>query len=343
MPSNEGELRVTVIDFHAHWTPMRYRKAVEESGKWYNIGPETGELYNSGFAMTLDERVADMDALGVDMQVLSPTDGFYQYDNDLQTTISVARECNEELAEIAEARPTRFLTIGTLPMQDTAAAVAGLEHAMRELGLTGVMIGDHVNGATYDEDRFTPFWEAAQDLGALIFFHQGIDYRYSFDKYFLQNAIGNHVERATTFGALAEGGVLDRFPRLKLLLGHGGGYTAWSAARMEKAQGFFVEDGPNGSGGYPASYKQVPAPSAPAKLPAGEYLRRFYFDSCTYTGPTLRFLIDTVGPDRVVFGTDAPAPMLLTNGKRWIENLDCLSDDEKRMILSENAARLLAR
>jgi aminocarboxymuconate-semialdehyde decarboxylase len=334
---------VPVIDFHAHWTPVRYRKAIEESGHWFNIGPETGELYNSGFRMTLDERIADMDALGVDMQVLSPTDGFYQYDNDLETTVKVARECNEEMAEIAATQPNRFFTIGTLPMQDTDAAVAELERGVRQLGLTGVMIGDHVNGATYDEARFTAFWQAAEDLGALVFFHQGIGYRYDFDRYFLQNAIGNHVERATTFGVLAEGGVLDRFPRLKLLFGHGGGYSAWAAARMEKAHGFFVEDGANASGGYTAPYKHVPDPSSEAKLPAGDYLRRFYFDCCTFSAPTLRFLIDTVGADRLVFGTDAPTPMVLTNGKRWIESLDSLTDEEKRMILTENAARLLAR
>jgi aminocarboxymuconate-semialdehyde decarboxylase len=335
---------VPVIDFHAHWTPVRYRKAMAESGDWFNLPPDTGELYNSGFRMTLEQRIADMDALGVDLQVLSSTDGFYQYDNELATTIAVDRECNDEMAEIAAEYPTRFLGLGTLPMQDTDAAVAELERVVRQLGLTGVMIGDHVNGATYDEARFTDFWQAAQDLGALIFFHQGIGYRYSFDRYFLQNAIGNHVERATTFGVLAEGGVLDRFENLKLLFGHGGGYAAWSAARIDKAHGFFAEDrGDSGSGGYSAPYKSVPDPSSDAKLPASEYLRRFYFDSCTFSGPTLRFLIDTVGPDRVVFGSDAPTPMVLTNGVRWIQGLDSITDDEKRMILSDNAARLLGR
>lgn len=337
---------MTVIDFHAHWTPVRYREAIAESGDWLTLGPDTGELYNSGFRMTLEERVADMDALGVDLQVLSPTDGFYQYDNELETTIAVARACNDEMAEITANYPTRFLGLGTLPMQDTDAAVAELERGVRNLGLTGVMIGDHVNGATYDEARFTAFWEAAQDLGALVFFHQGLGYRYSFDRYFLQNAIGNHVERATTFGVLAEGGVLDRFEDLKLLFGHGGGYAAWASARMEKAHGFFAEDRGDGaasSGGYRPAFKSVPDPSAEAKLPASAYLRRFYFDCCTFSGPTLRFLLDNVGADRVVFGSDAPTPMVLTNGVRWIQGLDCLTDVEKRMILSDNAARLLAR
>jgi aminocarboxymuconate-semialdehyde decarboxylase len=225
-------------------------------------------------------------------------------------------------------------------MQDTGAAVAELERVVRDLGLTGVMIGDHVNGATYDDARFTAFWEAASELGPLVFFHQGVAYQYTFDRYFLQNAIGNHVERATTFGVLAAGGVLDKFPDLKLLLGHGGAYAPYAAARMDKAYGYFAED-VAGSGGYRAPYNAVPDQSSQARLPASGYLRRFYYDSCTYSGPMLRFVIDTVGADRVVFGTDAPAPMLLTNGVRWIRGLDCLTDEEKKMILSENAIKLL--
>ncbi len=332
-----------VIDFHAHWTPVRYREAIADGGQWHTLGPDVGELYNSGFRMTLEERVADMDALGVDLQVLSPTDGFYQYENELETTVAVSRACNDEIAEIAATWPTRFLGLGTLPMQDTDAAIAELERAVRGLGLAGVMIGDQVNGATYDETRFTAFWQAVQDLGAVVFFHQGLGYRYLFDRYFLQNAIGNHVERATTFAVLAEGGVLDRFDNLKLLFGHGGGYAAWAAARMDKAQGFFGEDNAAAGSGYRPAYKSVPDPSAEAKLPASAYLRRFYFDCCTFSGPLLRFLIDNVGPDRVVFGSDAPTPMVLTNGVRWIRGLDCLTAEEKRMILSDNAARLLAR
>ena len=333
-----------VIDFHAHWTPVRYREAIAESGSWLDLDPDAGELYNSGFRMTLEERIADMDALGVNVQVLSPTDGFYQYDNELKTTIAVARACNDEIAEIAASHPTRFLGLGTLPMQDTDAAVAELERAVRQLGLTGVMIGDHVNGATYDEARFSAFWQAADSLGCLVFFHQGLAYRYTFDRYFLQNAIGNHVERATTFGVLSAGGVLDRFADLKLLLGHGGAYAPYAAARMDKAYGYFAEDraaDSPGSGAYRPAFKSVPDPSTEAKLPASAYLRRFYYDCCTFSGPTLRFLLDSVGADRVVFGSDAPTPMVLTNGVRWIQGLDCLTDDEKRLILSENAARLL--
>jgi aminocarboxymuconate-semialdehyde decarboxylase len=336
---------MTIIDFHAHWTPVRYRRAIEETGTWLSLGPGPGELYNSGFRMTLEERVADMDALGVDVQVLSPTDGFYQYDNDLDVTVAVARACNDEIAEIVATHPARFLGLGTLPMQDTDAAVAELERVAGDLRLSGVMIGDQVNGLTYDESRFSAFWEAAESLGVIVFFHQGLDYRYHFDRYFLQNAIGNHVERVTTFGALAGGGVLDRFPDLKLLLGHGGGYAPYAAARMEKAHGYFTADryDPSNPATYHAPYKSVPEIKTRMAQPASDYLRHFHFDCCTFSGPMLRFLIDKAGADRVVFGSDAPTPMVLTDGVRWLNSLDCITEDEKRLILRDNATRLLAR
>lgn len=324
---------------------MAFRRGVEAEGAWHGLGPEVGELYNSGFRMGLSDRIDDMDAVGVDIQVLSATDGFYQYDNELKTTEAVARDCNDELAEIARAHPNRFLGVGTLPMQDTDSAVAELERAVRELGLAGVMIGDHVNGETYDDPRFRPFWAAVQDLGALVFFHQGLQYRYFFDRYFLENAIGNGVERVTTFGAVAEGGVLDEFRDLKLLMAHGGGFVPWAPARIEKAHGFFAEDRgvADGSSPYRPAFKSLPEPSGPATQPASEYLRRFHYDCCTFSGQMLRYMIDTIGADRIVFGSDAPTPMVLTNGVRWIDGLDCLTEEEKQLILAGNAARLLAR
>ena len=129
-----------------------------------------------------------------------------------------------------------------------------------------------------------------------------------------------------------------------LLLAHGGGYVPYAIARMEKADGYFAEDRADlGPGGYRAPFKSVPDATAKARLPASSYLRNFYYDCCTFSGPMLRFLLDAVGADRVVFGSDSPTPMVLTNGVRWIESLECLTDEEKRLILSDNASTLLGR
>jgi aminocarboxymuconate-semialdehyde decarboxylase len=146
------------------------------------------------------------------------------------------------------------------------------------------------------------------------------------------------TERTLAFSSLVFGGVMDKCPRLTPLLAHGGGYVPYGVPRLDKIAGAF-------EGGYPAGPLEPPfglgageelLPKAPS-----EYLRRFYYDCCTYSGPVLRFLIDAVGSDRVVLGTDYPAPMFLIDPVRWINGLDCLTAEEKTAILSENASRLL--
>ena len=332
-----------IVDFHAHITPERYRRAVEAGGDWHGLAPgrtawDPGELQNSGFVMSLDERLADMDALGVDVQLISPTPGFFQYDLPAETTAAIARECNDEIAEIVAAHPTRFAGLGTLPMQDMDAALAELRRVMGPLRLKGVIVNDHVLGHTYDQPEFLRFWDQVHALGAIVLFHQGSDGRYRFNRYFLGNAIGNLTERAVTFGTLAAGGVLDRFPGLRVLLAHGGGFAAFAAARMDKAAGAFAPDAPGAR--YPAPFKAVPSYKAPAAKAPGEYLSSVYYDCCTFSEPTLRFLIDSAGVDRIVLGSDYPAPMYLTDAVHWINSLKSLTESEKHAILEGNASSL---
>jgi aminocarboxymuconate-semialdehyde decarboxylase len=169
--------------------------------------------------------------------------------------------------------------------------------------------------------------------GAAVFFHQcsATVVESRTERYGLPNTIGNLTERAITFGTLVFGGVMDEFPDLKICLGHAGGYTAFGVARMDKGwRAGAMEDMPEFEDAR--SYLQK-APS--------EYLGRFYYDSCTYTEGTLRFLLDAVGSDRVVLGTDYPAPMILDDAVNWINGLQSLSAEEKSAILSQNPARLL--
>jgi aminocarboxymuconate-semialdehyde decarboxylase len=322
---------IGVVDFHAHVTPQRYKTAIASSGSWHGLGPEVGELDWPGFRRSTSERLGDMLELGVDAQLVSPCDGFYLYDRDVDLTLRVARECNDEIAEMTVAHPQQFLGLATVPMQDMATAVEEMRRAVVDLHLRGVMIGDHVNGRTYDETEFRPFWKAAEELGAIVFFHQGVDNVTArrLNRYGMGNSVGNLAERILTFGALVYGGVIDRHPNLKLLFGHAGGYTAFGTARMDKATTALVPEG-----GRPAEWHVL------QKMPS-DYLQSFYYDSCTYTGQTLRFLIDMVGQDRVVLGTDYPAPMIADDAVNWLRGLDSLTDQEKTAILSENAAVLL--
>lgn len=313
-----------VIDVHAHVTPQRFQRAVLAGESWYGMGPDAGELDNVKNRWGLAQRIEAMDEAGVDVQLVSPTDVFYQYQQAPEITARIAAECNDEVAEMMRAHPTRFMGLGTLPMQDPARAITEAERGIRELGLRGFMIDDHVNNLTYDHPQFDPFWAAAETLGAFIFIHQyaptSVTYRTK--SFFLTNSIGNLVDRTITFACFVYGGVVDRYPGLTICLGHAGGYVPYAMDRMDK--GWEMWPGLRG--------QSTARPSA--------YLSRFYYDSVTYTDRNLRFLVDSVGSERVLFGTDWPAPMVVVDPVRRLEQSPVLSDLERDAILHANTARL---
>lgn len=320
-----------VIDIHAHWTPECFRRAVADGGDFHGMTSADGELENPKNLWSVEERLAEMDALGVDVHAISSTDVFYQYDRPVEVTKAIARECNDELIGIARDHPDRFAPLGTLPMQDAGAAVEELGRIMGEPNVKGVMINDHINGATLDDPRFRPFWRSVEELGALVFFHQFHPTMVSArtTRYMLPNTVGNLADRAVTFGTLVSSGLMDEFPNLKICLAHGGGYAAFGAARMDK--------------GWEAAALDY-MPDEPRKYidrPPSSYLDRFYYDCLTLSEPTLRFLIDQVGVDRVVFGTDFPAPMIQVDAVNWVRGLASLTEGEKEAILSRNPARVL--
>ncbi|HEV8440800.1 MAG TPA: amidohydrolase family protein [Methylomirabilota bacterium] len=326
------------IDVHAHLTPQCFWRATENGGDWHSIrrerdanGHECAVVGGRRQALpprarwTPEERLADMDSLGVDVHVVSPYVGFYNYHLDAKLAAATAQATNDEISAMTRAWPRRFAGLGTLPMQDVKAAIGELERCMTGLGLKGVEINDHVNGRTLDDAEFRPFWKAAEQLGALIFFHQGGETLVTprTTRYHLPNTIGNLVDRAVTFATLVSGGVMDECPDLKICLGHGGGYTCYGIGRMDH--------------GWQARAEA----RAHITKPPSAYLRRFYYDCIVYTEPALRFLIDTVGADRVVFGTDWPYDMALDWPVAWILGMQSLSQEEKEAILWRNLERVL--
>jgi aminocarboxymuconate-semialdehyde decarboxylase len=156
-------------------------------------------------------------------------------------------------------------------------------------------------------------------------FHQGGDTIVSarIRRYHLPNSVGNLAERAMTFASLVLGGVMDACPNLKICLSHGGGYTCYGVGRMER------------------SWHARPEMRGQAKQPPSAYLGRFYYDCIVYTEAALRYLIDAVGIERVVFGTDWPYDMAFDWPVSWILSLDSLTQDEKDAILWKNLERLL--
>ena len=159
------------IDVHAHLTPQCFWQATEKGGDWHTVRREKDERGQEvaivgGRRQTLpprakwtpEERLADMDSLGVDVHVVSPYVGFYNYQLDTKVATATARATNDEISSMTRAWPKRFAGLGTLPMQDMRAALDELERCMGHLGLKGVEINDHVNGRTLDEPEFRPFW-----------------------------------------------------------------------------------------------------------------------------------------------------------------------------------------
>jgi aminocarboxymuconate-semialdehyde decarboxylase len=315
-----------VVDVHAHVTPQRFQKAVLSGADWHGLRPDTGELDNLRNRWPPERRIEEMDHMGVDVQLISPTDGFYQYGRAPDVTARIAAECNDEMAEMTVDHPDRFMGLGTLPMQSTEHAIAEMERGMGDLRLRGFMIDDHVNNLTYDHPGFDPFWAAAERLGAFILVHQGrpTSVTYRTEKYFLPNAVGNLVDRTLTFGSLVYGGVMDRYPDLTICLGHAGGYVPYALDRLDKG------------------WDAWPDLRGASRDRPSTYVRRFYYDTVTYTDRNLRFLLDVVGADRVLFGTDFPAPMVVEDAVRRIETAEVVAAPEREAILRGNAAAIPA-
>jgi aminocarboxymuconate-semialdehyde decarboxylase len=311
-----------VIDVHAHVTPQRFQEVVLAGDHWHGMTAADGELDNLPNRWKPDRRIEEMDRLGVDVQVVSPTDVFYQYDRDPAQTARIAADANEEVAEMVRDHPDRFMGLGTLPMQDTDLATAEMSRAIKELGLVGFMIDDHVNNLTYDHDMFDEFWAGVHELGAFILVHQFqptiVTYRTR--DYFLLNSIGNLVDRALSFATLVYGGVMDKYPGLKICLAHAGGYVPYALDRLDR--GWEVWPGERG--------RTTDRPST--------YVDRFYYDTVTFTERNLRFMLDVLGSERVVFGTDWPAPMQVFDAVEHYQQVECLSEAERDDLLWRTAA-----
>src|SRR5262249_48851586 len=159
------------------------------------------------------------------------------YHLDTKIAVATAQAINDEISDMVRGWPKRFAGLGTVPMQDVKAAVTEMERCMTRLGFKGIEINDHVNGRTLEEPEVRPFWKAAEEMGALVCFHQGGETLVSArsKRYHLPNSIGNLVDRAVTFATLVSGGVMDAHPNLKIVLGHGGGYTCYGIGRMDHA------------------------------------------------------------------------------------------------------------
>ena len=313
------------IDIHAHLTPQCFLQAMAAGQSWHGVNP--GDMFVAPRNVwTPQQRIDDMNSLGVDVQVVSTGAAFYFYDRDPQVISEMHRECNEEVHQMTMDYPDRFKGFAQIPMQDVNAAIAELEYAVTQLGHVGAMINDTANGLPYDDPTLLPLWQAAEQMGAILFIHQqGGDTLVTprSNRYHLPNTIGNLVDRAVTFASFVFGGVMDKCPDLKICLAHAGGYTCFGVGRMDRGWQVRSEARVN------------------IQQPPSAYLNRFYYDCLTHSEAALRMVIDTVGIDRVVFGTDWPADMAIDQPVSWVLGLESLTQDEKDAILWKNLEKML--
>ena len=272
----------------------------------------------------LARRLSDMDGAGVDVQVLSATPQTYLYNQDAALTVITAAIQNDQMAKHIAAHPTRFMGIATLPMQAPERAADELKRAMTKLGLRGAMIGSHVYEKNLDDPSFAPLWATAEELGAFMFIHPvnvaGAD---RLKSYYLGNLIGNPLDTTIAAACLYFGGVMDRHPKLKIMLAHGGGFTPYQAARWE--HGWKVRPEPK---------KNIPA--QPKNI-AGRYL----YDTILHSGKTLEMMIALVGSDHVMLGSDYPYDMAMLDCVAHVRSLN-ISDADKDAILGGHAETLLS-
>jgi aminocarboxymuconate-semialdehyde decarboxylase len=199
---------------------------------------------------------------------------------------------NEHTAKEMRRYGDKFVGLATVPLQDADLAVRELSYGVKELGLRGVVTGSNVNGRGFDEEAFLPFFEKVEDLGVPVFIHPnnpaGVE---RVRNYYLANFLGLPLESTIAAAQLVFGGVLDRFPKLKICLSHAGGVLPFLTGRLEHGQGVRPEARTHYQ--HPFSY----------------YLKNFYVDTITFRADTLRFVLEMMPPGHVFTGTDYPYDM----------------------------------
>ena len=272
----------------------------------------------------LEVRLADMDAMGVDVQAVAVAVYQYYYWADPATGAKVARLMNEELVHATAEFGDRFLPLGTVPLQDTDAAVEELRHLVGELGMRGIEIGTHVEGEEISAPRLEPFWTEVERLGAVVVVHtQGTTHPQRLQNNNFVNIIGHAYEATVATAQLIFSGVMERHPALKIVVVHGGGYLPAYAGR--------IDHGWRAREDVSEGVRELP----------GTYLRRFFFDTMVFEPDQLKFLVDRYGAEQVLLGTDYPYDMGDEDPLALIASTPGLTQDQVDLIAGGNAARLL--
>ena len=326
------------IDIHAHIVPDSLWKAADEKREWHTYRHEAGEglgaVVGNGMRtvftspkvrFSVEQRIKDMDEQKVDVQVLSVHTPLVGYHLEASQGLALSREVNDDIAAVARQQPKRLAGLATLPAQNVKFAIDELERSVTKLGMKGATLDTHVNGEQWDEPKFLPLFKAAEQMGAMLFFHPQPQNNFLMQrtkKHGLFNSLGVVLDDAIVSSILICGGVLQACPDIRICIAHGGGPTCHVMGRLDR------------------NWHDRPGSRSTPKPPSA-YQKQLWYDTVTGSEEALRFLLDQVGADRVVLGSDWPFVPWHPSPVAWVQGLKSLEQDEKDKILWKNLESLL--
>jgi len=321
------------IDIHTHIIPLDFINGAIRNQDRFMVKINTME--NGGFVLQHEQgfvyevppkyydvktRLQEMQRRSLSHEVLSVAPTIFYYWSDLDTTCEVARLCNDALGEWIQASPEHFKAFGTVPMQNCKKAVSELEYVMSKPGFVGVEIGGSIEGTPLADPCYLPFFEAAEALNALIFIHPYyVGPRPGMEPQYLTNLLGNPLETSIAISLLILEGVLEKYPRLKLVAAHGGGFLPYGIGRID--HGYRVRK----EVGQEISTK-----------PSVYLNNNIYCDCITHDPEALVYLKNKLGISKVILGSDYPFDMGLEDPVGFIEQNTGLTEPEKESILAGN-------
>ena len=313
--------RPVVIDVHAHvLVPEVMKRTYQQSQYSRAVAGPGGVPEPLLKRMTeLPLRLAEMDATGVDIQVISPS--IMQqctYGVEPEEALEMDRLGNDRVAEAVAQNPDRLVGLGSLPLHDVALSTAELERCVRDLDLRGVIISSHVNGIELGDQRLRPFWAKAEELGAVIFIHPAGNSDERMRRNRLMITVGQPLEEAYAMSSLIYEGVMDQFPKLKIMVAHGGGYLPFYTGRHDN------------------DYRYGRSPHLKGDF--SSYLPRFFYDTVLFNPDMLEFLVTKVPSSHVMLASDYP--FAEKQPVEYVRRAKKIGKTEQNAILGSNAARL---
>jgi aminocarboxymuconate-semialdehyde decarboxylase len=323
------------IDIHAHYFPERYIELIANHG--HRVGAtvtadaqgrrfiQVGLLLRTGpitpLFIDIDARLKEMDRQGVKIHALSLTQPMvYWADDDLGVQLCIA--FNDAISAAHRQHPDRLIGFACLPMQNPRLALEELERAAKLPGIRGIYMATAVRDRELSDPGFFPVYERMGDLGLPLFLHPMMINNERMKQFYLINLCGNPFDTALAASHLIYGGVLDAFPKLEISLPHAGGALPILRGRLDR--GFYTRN----------ECKTIPRPPS-------EYLKRFTYDTISYSEDILQDLVDLVGADRIMMGSDYCFDIAYEEPVKMVTGMKTLSEEQKQQILGGNAIRLL--